>query len=84
MGEDPSTATLTGLLSERARRSPNQEFLRFGDESWTFAEIDAWTTRRAWEQAEHERTLEEMRRERTELLDRREAAGHQRNHTHEA
>lgn len=47
MGEDPSTATLTGLLSERARRSPNQEFLRFGDESWTFAEIDAWTSRLA-------------------------------------
>ncbi|MCT4353350.1 AMP-binding protein [Streptomyces sp. Je 1-79] len=47
MGEDPSTTTLTGLLSERARRSPDQEFLRFGDESWTFAEIDAWTSRLA-------------------------------------
>ncbi|MBW1595589.1 AMP-binding protein [Streptomyces sp. JJ38] len=47
MGEDPPTATLTGLLSERARRSPDREFLRFGDESWTFAEIDAWTSRLA-------------------------------------
>ncbi|WP_406864232.1 AMP-binding protein [Streptomyces sp. HUAS MG47] len=47
MGEDPSSATLTGLLSERARRSPDREFLRFGDRSWTFAEIDAWTSRLA-------------------------------------
>ncbi|MER7516492.1 AMP-binding protein [Streptomyces sp. NPDC126499] len=47
MGEDPPTATLTGLLSKRARRSPDREFLRFGDESWTFAEIDAWTSRLA-------------------------------------
>ncbi|WP_329112081.1 AMP-binding protein [Streptomyces sp. NBC_01353] len=47
MGEDPSTATLTGLLAERAQRSPDREFLRFGDESWTFAEIDAWTSRLA-------------------------------------
>ncbi|MFF0431243.1 AMP-binding protein [Streptomyces sp. NPDC004327] len=47
MGDDPSIATLTGLLAERARRSPDQEFLRFGEESWTFAEIDAWTSRLA-------------------------------------
>ncbi|WP_418960382.1 AMP-binding protein [Streptomyces tritici] len=47
MGDDPSVPTLTGLLAERARRSPDQEFLRFGDESWTFAEIDAWTSRLA-------------------------------------
>ncbi|MER6426277.1 AMP-binding protein [Streptomyces sp. 900105245] len=47
MGEDPSIATLTGLLAERAQRSPDREFLRFGDESWTFAEIDAWTSRLA-------------------------------------
>lgn len=47
MGEDPSIATLTGLLAERARRSPDREFLRFGDASWTFAEIDAWTSRLA-------------------------------------
>ncbi|MFF0384171.1 AMP-binding protein [Streptomyces sp. NPDC004286] len=47
MGENPSIATLTGLLAERAQRSPDREFLRFGDESWTFAEIDAWTSRLA-------------------------------------
>ena len=47
MGEDPSIATLTGLLAERAQRSPDREFLRFGEESWTFAEIDAWTSRLA-------------------------------------
>ncbi|MFM9372987.1 AMP-binding protein [Streptomyces sp. Da 82-17] len=47
MSEDPAIATLTGLLSERARRSPDAEFLRFGDASWTFADIDAWTSRLA-------------------------------------
>ncbi|NBE50192.1 AMP-binding protein [Streptomyces boluensis] len=47
MGEDPHIATLTGLLSERARKSPDREFLRFGEESWTFAEIEAWTSRLA-------------------------------------
>ncbi|MFJ6409466.1 AMP-binding protein [Streptomyces hydrogenans] len=47
MAEDPNTATLTELLADRARRSPDQEFLRFGTESWTFAQIDAWTSRLA-------------------------------------
>jgi acyl-CoA synthetase (AMP-forming)/AMP-acid ligase II/enoyl-CoA hydratase/carnithine racemase len=47
LGEDPSTPTLTALLSQRARRSPDREFLRFGAWSWTFAEIDAWTSRLA-------------------------------------
>ncbi|MFB7341854.1 AMP-binding protein [Streptomyces hydrogenans] len=47
MGEAPPTATLTELLAERTRRSPDREFLRFEDASWTFAEIDAWTSRLA-------------------------------------
>ncbi|MFE0734715.1 AMP-binding protein [Streptomyces sp. NPDC058855] len=47
MGEDPPTATLTALLAVRTRRSPDREFLRFEDRSWTFAEIDAWTSRLA-------------------------------------
>ncbi|GGR49776.1 hypothetical protein GCM10010497_61420 [Streptomyces cinereoruber] len=47
MGEAPPTATLTELLAERTRRSPAREFLRFEDASWTFAEIDAWTSRLA-------------------------------------
>ncbi|WP_078953962.1 AMP-binding protein [Streptomyces globisporus] len=47
VGDDPSTPTLTGLLSQRARRSPDEEFLRFGERSWTFAQIDDWTSRLA-------------------------------------
>lgn len=47
LGEDPSTPTLTALLAERAAHSPDGEFLRFGDRSWTFGEIDAWTSRLA-------------------------------------
>ncbi|MFD6365423.1 hypothetical protein ACFWFX_37200, partial [Streptomyces roseolus] len=47
MGEAPPTATLTELLAERTRQSPDREFLRFEDASWTFAEIDAWTSRLA-------------------------------------
>ena len=47
LGEDPSTPTLTALLAERAAQSPDGEFLRFGDRSWTFGEIDAWTSRLA-------------------------------------
>ncbi|MFD8009799.1 AMP-binding protein [Streptomyces sp. NPDC058955] len=35
------------MLTERTRRSPDREFLRFEDASWTFAEIDAWTSRLA-------------------------------------
>ncbi|MFE0021002.1 AMP-binding protein [Amycolatopsis sp. NPDC059021] len=47
MGEDPSVPTLTGLLAERAEDSGNREFLRFAEGSWTFGEIDAWTSRLA-------------------------------------
>ncbi|WP_344073135.1 AMP-binding protein [Prauserella alba] len=38
---------MTELLSDRATRTPEREFLRFGDESWTFGEIDAWTSKLA-------------------------------------
>ncbi|MBF6088432.1 AMP-binding protein [Nocardia cyriacigeorgica] len=44
---DPPIGTLTGLLADQARRRPGHEFLRFADRSWTFAEIDEWTTRLA-------------------------------------
>ncbi|GAA5118900.1 class I adenylate-forming enzyme family protein [Haloechinothrix salitolerans] len=47
-GDDPAIPTLTELLAQRAHDSPNREFLRFGDRSWTFAEIDAWTSRLAY------------------------------------
>jgi acyl-CoA synthetase (AMP-forming)/AMP-acid ligase II len=47
MADEPSVPTLTQLLARRAREMGNREFLRFGDRSWTFAEIEAWTSRLA-------------------------------------
>ncbi|WP_408895830.1 class I adenylate-forming enzyme family protein [Nocardioides sp. R1-1] len=47
MGEEPSVPTLTGLLAQRAADAGEREFLRFGEWSWSFAEIDAWTSRLA-------------------------------------
>ncbi|KZB79272.1 AMP-binding protein [Amycolatopsis regifaucium] len=46
-GDDPAVPTLTELLAHRARDSPEREFLRFGEWSWSFAEIDDWTSRLA-------------------------------------
>ncbi|MFC6064019.1 AMP-binding protein [Streptomyces ochraceiscleroticus] len=47
LGADPTIPTLTELLSQRAQDSPDREFLRFGEWSWSFAEIDAWSSRLA-------------------------------------
>lgn len=47
IGEAPSVPTLTELLARRAHDAGGQEFLRFGEWSWSFAEIDAWTSRLA-------------------------------------
>ncbi|HET7736333.1 MAG TPA: AMP-binding protein [Nocardioidaceae bacterium] len=47
MADEPSVPTLTGLLAQRAQNTASAEFLRFGEWSWTFAEIDAWTSRLA-------------------------------------
>jgi acyl-CoA synthetase (AMP-forming)/AMP-acid ligase II len=47
MAEDPPIPTLTGLLARRTQDAPDREFLRFGEWSWTFGEIDAWTSRLA-------------------------------------
>ncbi|GHE75426.1 hypothetical protein GCM10017786_00130 [Amycolatopsis deserti] len=47
IGDDPAIPTLTGLLARRAQDSPDREFLRFGEWSWSFADIDAWTSRLA-------------------------------------
>ncbi|WP_406634143.1 class I adenylate-forming enzyme family protein [Amycolatopsis sp. WGS_07] len=47
MGEDPPVPTLTALLARRAEDAGDREFLRFTDGSWTFGEIDAWTSRLA-------------------------------------
>jgi acyl-CoA synthetase (AMP-forming)/AMP-acid ligase II len=46
-GQAPTVPALTGLLARRAQDSPDREFLRFGETSWSFAEIDAWTSRLA-------------------------------------
>ncbi|MGW9439641.1 class I adenylate-forming enzyme family protein [Streptomyces sp. NPDC055607] len=35
------------LLASRASRFPGREFLRFGERSWTYGEIDAWSSRLA-------------------------------------
>ncbi|MFQ6227051.1 class I adenylate-forming enzyme family protein [Nocardia sp. NPDC002869] len=43
----PPIDTLVGLLADQAVRAPDREFLRFADGSWTFAEIDDWTSRLA-------------------------------------
>ncbi|HEY0888626.1 MAG TPA: AMP-binding protein [Nocardioides sp.] len=47
MGQEPSVPTLTALLARRAQDAGTREFLRFGEWSWSFAEIDAWTSRLA-------------------------------------
>lgn len=47
MADEPSTPTLVELLAQRARDAGDREFLRFGEWSWSFAEIDAWTSRLA-------------------------------------
>lgn len=47
MADDPSIPTLSALLAHRADKSGQMEFLRFGDQSWSFAQIDSWTSRLA-------------------------------------
>jgi acyl-CoA synthetase (AMP-forming)/AMP-acid ligase II len=47
LAQDPPVPTLTALLAHRAQDAHAREFLRFGDWSWTFGEIDAWTSRLA-------------------------------------
>ncbi|MEN0138036.1 MAG: AMP-binding protein [Rhodococcus sp. (in: high G+C Gram-positive bacteria)] len=44
---DPPIDTLVDLLAIRAATSPDREFLRFAEGSWTFGEIDDWTSRLA-------------------------------------
>lgn len=47
IGEGPSAPTLNASLAACATRCPDREFLRFGDTSWTFGEIDGWTSQLA-------------------------------------
>ncbi|MEV6063116.1 class I adenylate-forming enzyme family protein [Nocardia asteroides] len=44
---DPPIGTLVDLLADRAAHSPDREFLRFTEGSWTFGAIDEWTSRLA-------------------------------------
>ena len=47
LAQDPPVNTLVDLLAGQARRRPEGEFLRFGDKSWTFGEVDGWTNQLA-------------------------------------
>ncbi|MEU3010477.1 class I adenylate-forming enzyme family protein [Nocardia asteroides] len=47
MAVDPPIGTLVELLAARAAHSPDREFLRFAEGSWTFGEIEDWTSRLA-------------------------------------
>ncbi|WP_241031420.1 class I adenylate-forming enzyme family protein [Rhodococcus koreensis] len=47
LAQDPPIDTLVGLLAIQALRYPDREFLRFTEGSWTFGEIDDWTSRLA-------------------------------------
>ena len=44
---DPRASTVDGVLARSARRSPGRTALRFADRTWTYAELDAATTRAA-------------------------------------
>ncbi|HJQ07325.1 MAG TPA: AMP-binding protein [Nocardioides sp.] len=43
----PAIRTLPALLAQRAVDARDREFLRFGEWSWTFGDIDEWTSRLA-------------------------------------
>lgn len=47
IGETPQWPTLIALLSDRVASTPDREFLRFGEQSWSFAQIDALTSQLA-------------------------------------
>ncbi|NMN95885.1 class I adenylate-forming enzyme family protein [Antrihabitans stalactiti] len=47
LAQDPLIDTVVGLLTDQARRNSNAEFLRFAEGSWTFGEVDDWTSRLA-------------------------------------
>ncbi|WP_141811201.1 class I adenylate-forming enzyme family protein [Nocardia bhagyanarayanae] len=47
MAMDPPIDTLVGLLASQAVSAPDREFLRFAEGSWTFGEVDDWTSRLA-------------------------------------
>ncbi len=47
LGDAPRIGTVTGLLADGAARTPGTELLRFGDESWTYEQVDAASSRLA-------------------------------------
>lgn len=47
IGESPTVATVVGLLAEGATVRPDAELLRFDDESWSYRQIDEWSSRLA-------------------------------------
>ncbi|TFV56587.1 AMP-dependent synthetase [Mycobacterium sp. PS03-16] len=47
IGDPPRIRTVTGLLADGAADTPDAELLRFGDESWTYGQADAASSRLA-------------------------------------
>lgn len=47
IGAVPRVRTVTGLLADGAARTPEAELLRFGEQSWTYAQADASSSRLA-------------------------------------
>ncbi|KZB82843.1 AMP-dependent synthetase [Amycolatopsis regifaucium] len=47
MGATPRVRTVTGLLADGVVHSPGAELLRFGDDSWTYEQADASSSRLA-------------------------------------
>lgn len=47
LAHDPPIDTVVELLSAQAARNPDREFIRFGDQSWTFGDLETWTNRLA-------------------------------------
>lgn len=47
IGDAPRVRTVTGLLADGAADTPDAELLRFGDESWTYVQVDAASSRLA-------------------------------------
>ncbi|WP_161997074.1 AMP-binding protein [Rhodococcus sp. YH1] len=54
MAQDPPLDNLVDLLTARAECSTGREFLRFGDMSWTFGEVEEWTSRLAHRLIDHD------------------------------
>lgn len=47
MGDDPDFDNIVDLLSSAVTRYGDRELVRFGDSSWSYREVDAWTSQLA-------------------------------------